>query len=68
MPVIHKYVVQPSDQVQHVTVSHGSKIVSCGYQEGQLASMRNKPIQRVGNTMYRRDNNEQTNRVTVRGI
>lgn len=35
MAVIHKYVIQPSEEIQHVSVPYGSKIVSCGVQYGQ---------------------------------
>lgn len=36
MPVIHKYPIQPYYQIQQITVPHGSKIVSCGVQDGQM--------------------------------
>lgn len=36
MPVIHKYVIQPSEQIQQITVPTGSKIVSCGVQDSQM--------------------------------
>lgn len=35
-PVIHKYVVNPSEEVQELRVPFGSKIVSTGYQNGQI--------------------------------
>ncbi|MNB71333.1 hypothetical protein D3C75_178950 [compost metagenome] len=35
-PVIHKYTVQPSKEVQELRVPHGSKIVSAGFQNGQI--------------------------------
>lgn len=36
MSVIHKYVIQPSEQIQQITVPYRSKIVSCGVQDGQM--------------------------------
>lgn len=36
MAVIHKYVIHPSEEIQHVSVPYGSKIVSCGMQDGQV--------------------------------
>ena len=37
MAVIHKYIIQPSPEIQHITVPNGSRIVSCGVQGGQIA-------------------------------
>lgn len=36
MPVIQQYIVKPSEQVQHISVPYGSKIVSCGLHDNQL--------------------------------
>lgn len=36
MVVIDQYVVVPSSEVQHIPVPYGSKIVNCGYVNGQL--------------------------------
>lgn len=36
LPVIHKYVVNPSEEIQELQVPFGSQIVSAGYQNGQI--------------------------------
>lgn len=36
MVVIEQFIVLPSREVQHISVPYGSKIVNCGYVDGQL--------------------------------